>query len=196
MPEPRDDTSIFDRSFKLIIDSLSNRALITLINVLFGADHPLNSDVRCLNTEQIDKSLRKWPADEIISINGLNYMSDQQTTDDANTAICIFEYGYAHALKNRITTDGVIILSYPRAIEIYLKTGTATPDELTVMLIFPDGSGHDFTVKTVKLPDYGVEELPGRGFTPLLPFYILKVAQGGEADTFLLRLSEKYPKHK
>jgi hypothetical protein len=28
MPEPRDDTGIFDRSFKLIIGSLSNRALI------------------------------------------------------------------------------------------------------------------------------------------------------------------------
>jgi hypothetical protein len=57
---------------------------------------------------------------------------------------------------------------------IYLEAGSVTPDELTVRLIFPDGGGHDFTVKTVKLLDYGVEELAGRGFTPLLPFYILK----------------------
>jgi hypothetical protein len=57
MPEPREDTDIFDRYFKQIIGSLSDKALITLINALFGANHPLDSDVRRLNTEQIDKSL-------------------------------------------------------------------------------------------------------------------------------------------
>jgi hypothetical protein len=29
-------------------------------------------------------------------------------------AIRIFEYGYAHALQNKETKDGVIILPYPR----------------------------------------------------------------------------------
>jgi hypothetical protein len=58
MPEPRDDTDIFDRSFKQIIGSLSNKALISLINALFDANHPLDSDVRRLNTEQMDKSLK------------------------------------------------------------------------------------------------------------------------------------------
>jgi hypothetical protein len=55
-----------------------------------------------------------------------------------------------------------------------------TPDELSVRLIFPDGSGHDFTVKTVKLLDYSVEELAGRGFTPLLPFCILKLCKAAK----------------
>jgi hypothetical protein len=175
MPEPRDDIDIFDRSFKQIIGSLSNRALISLINVLFDANHPLDSDIRRLNTEQIDKSLKKQQADEIVSINGFDYIIGQQTTDDANMAIRIFEYGYAHALKNRTTTDGVIILSFPRAIVIYLEAGATTPDKLTVRLRFPDDSKHDFTVKTLKLLDYDVDELAGRGFTPLLPFYILKL---------------------
>jgi hypothetical protein len=75
MPAPRDNTDIFDRSFKLIIASLSNKAL-----------------------------------------------------------------------KNRTTADAVILLPFPRAIVIYLEAGAATPDELTVRLIFPDGGGHDFTV--------------------------------------------------
>jgi hypothetical protein len=30
-------------------------------------------------------------------------------------------------------------------------------------------------VKALKLLDYGVEELAGKGFTPLLPFYIIKL---------------------
>jgi hypothetical protein len=94
MPEPRNDADIFDRSFKQIIGSLSDKALITLINALFGADHPLDS-------EQIGKSLEKQQADEIVSINGFDYIIEQQTTDDANMAIRIFEYDYAHALQNK-----------------------------------------------------------------------------------------------
>jgi hypothetical protein len=61
-----------------------------------------------------------------------------------------------------------------------LEAGAATPDELTVRLMFPDGSGHDFTVKTLKLLDHDVDELAGRGFTPLLPFYILKLRKAAK----------------
>ncbi|MDR2343878.1 MAG: hypothetical protein LBD86_05035 [Spirochaetaceae bacterium] len=69
MPKPPDDTDIFDRSFKQIIGSLSNAAMITFINALFGADHPLDSQVKRLNTEQISKSLKKQQADEIVSMS-------------------------------------------------------------------------------------------------------------------------------
>jgi uncharacterized protein YihD (DUF1040 family) len=112
-------------------------------------------------------------------------------------AIRIFEYGYAHALQNKTTTDGVIILPFPRAIVIYLEAGGATPDELTVRLIFPDGKGHDFTVKTLKLLDYDVDELAERGFTPLLLFYILKLrkaAKRAKTDTEKREVEEGFKK--
>jgi hypothetical protein len=60
-------------------------------------------------------------------------------------------------------------------IVIYLEAGSITPDVLKIRLEFPDGTEHDFKVKTLKLLDYGVEELAGKGFTPLLPFYIIKL---------------------
>jgi hypothetical protein len=74
----------------------------------------------------------------------------------------------------------VIILPFPRAIVIYLEEGAATPDKMTVRLIFPDGNGYDFTVKTLKLLDHDVDELAGWGFTPLLPFYILKLRKAAK----------------
>jgi hypothetical protein len=89
----------------------------------------------------------------------------------------------------------VIDLPFPRAIVIYLEAGAATPDELTVRLIFPDKSGHDFTVKTLKLLDYDVDELAGRGFTPLLPFYILKLrkaAKRAKTDTEKREVEEDF----
>jgi predicted transposase YdaD len=180
MPKSPDETDIFDRSFKLIIGNISNRTLITLINALFGANHPPDSDVRRLNTEQIDKDLKKQQADEIVSINGMDYLIEEQTADDANMAIRIFEYCYAHALRNKSTEDGVIVLPLPRAVVIYLEAGAATPDELVVRLEFPDGGWHDFKVKTMKLLDYGVDELAERGFVPLLPFYIIKLRKAAK----------------
>jgi hypothetical protein len=158
MPKPPDDTDIFDRSFKQIIGGISSKALIRFINALFGVNHPLDSDVKRLNTEQIDNDLKKLQPDEIVLIGGCTYLIEEQTTDDANMAIRIFEYGYALALKERETVDGVIILPFPRMIVIYLEVGGVTPDVLTVRMKFPDGTEHDFSVKTVKLLNYTEEE--------------------------------------
>jgi hypothetical protein len=78
-------------------------------------------------------------------------------------------------LKDKAIKDGMVILPFPRMIVIYLEAGSITPDILKIRLEFPDGTEHDFKVKTLKLLDYEVEELAGKGFTPLLPFYIIKL---------------------
>jgi hypothetical protein len=148
MPKQQKDADIFDRSFKKIIGGLSSKALIRLINGLFGSNHPPDSEVKRLNTEQIDESLKKRLCDEIVSVAGQKYVIEEQTTGDSNMAIRIFEYGYAEALSDRETKDGVILLPFPRMIVIYLEAGRAVPDVLTVRMRFPDGSEHDFRVKT------------------------------------------------
>jgi hypothetical protein len=175
MPKAQNDKDIFDRSFKLIMNSLSPKALIYFINRLFGSNHPLDSEVKRLNTEHIDNALNKRLSDEIVSIDGHVYEIEEQTTDDANMAIRVFEYGYAQALKDKKAKDGMILLPFPRIMVIYLEAGAATPDVLTVRMKFPDATEHDFNVKTLKLLDYSVEELTERGLTALLPFYIIRL---------------------
>jgi hypothetical protein len=175
MPKAKTDVDVFDRSFKKIIGALSPKALIGFINGLFGSNHPLDSEVKRLNTEQIDKNLKKRQPDEILTIEGYTYIIEEQTTNDSNMAIRIFEYGYAQALKDRETKGGLIVLPFPRMIVIYLEAGGSTPDVLTVRMRFPDGTEHDFNVKTLKLLDYSVEELAEQGLTALLPFYIIRL---------------------
>jgi hypothetical protein len=175
MPKQQNDKDIFDRSFKQIMGSLSPKALIHFINRLFGSNHPLDSEVKHLNTEHIDKALNKRLSDEIVSIEDRIYEIEEQTTDDANMAIRVFEYGYAQALKSKEAKDDVILLPFPRIIVIYLEAGASTPDVLTVRMKFPDGTEHDFNVKTLKLLDYSVEELTERGLAALLPFYIIRL---------------------
>jgi hypothetical protein len=111
----------------------------------------------------------------VLSIGGKIYVIEEQTGPDKNMAVRVFEYGYAQALKDRETKDGVIVLPFPRMIVIYLEAGSITPDVLQIRLEFPDGTGHDFKVKTLKLLDYAVEELAAKGLAPLLPFYIVKL---------------------
>jgi hypothetical protein len=48
---------------------------------------PPDSDVKRLNTEQIDKNLKKLQPDEFVLIGGYTYAIEEQTTDDANMAI-------------------------------------------------------------------------------------------------------------
>jgi hypothetical protein len=120
MPEQRNDADIFDRSFKKIMGGISSRALVRFINGLFGSNHPLDSEVTRLNTEQIDENLKKRLCDEIISIAGQKYIIEEQTTGDSNMAIRVFEYGYAEAFKDKETKDGLILLPFPRMIVIYL----------------------------------------------------------------------------
>jgi hypothetical protein len=150
-------------------------ALVSFINSLFGTRHPLDSPVVRLNTEQIGKNLQKQQPDEVVSIEGKIYVIEEQTGPDRNMAIRVFEYGYAQALRDKTVKDGVIALPFPRMIVIYLEVGTVTPDVLTVRLEFPDGAGHDFNVKTLKLLDCGVEELAAEGLASLLPFYMVKL---------------------
>jgi predicted transposase YdaD len=46
---------------------------------------------------------------------------------------------------------------------------------VTLRLKFPDGSSHDYGVKTFNFLAHTVEELEERGLTILLPFYVLKL---------------------
>jgi hypothetical protein len=166
---------IFDRSFKQIISSLSPGAMIRFINGLFGCDYPPDSEVRHLNAEQIGTGLDKRLPDEVVSVAGRTYIIEEQTADDANMAVRVFEYGFAQALKEKEAKDGVITLPFPRAAVIYLEAGGGTPDTLEIRVKFPGGETGRYAIETVKLLEHSIEEIAGRGLSALLPFYIVKL---------------------
>ena len=166
---------IFDRSFKQIISSLSPRAMTRFINGLFGCNYPPDSEVRHLSTEQIGTGLEKRVADEVVSVAGDTYIIEEQTVDDANMAIRVFEYSYAQALREKGTKDGVITLPFPRAAVIYLEAGRAVPDNLEIRIVFPGNKICRYQIKTVRLLEESIEGIVERGLSALLPFYILKL---------------------
>lgn len=93
---------IFDKVFKKII-TLSEKAVINLINGLFDTDYPLDSTITYNWTEFVDDNLRKILADTILTINGNHsYHLEAQMERDNSIVFRAFDYGYSHANRTRM----------------------------------------------------------------------------------------------
>jgi hypothetical protein len=176
-PIKRETVHIFDLILKQLI-RLSRVAIIQFINGLFGTNHPLESTVDYPNTETVSKKLRKLMSDTVVIIGGLHaYHLEGEIDDDANVVLKVFEYGFAEALRTQsmVEEDNVSTICFPKAKILYWETSGKTPDEVTLRLIFPDETRHDYKVKTFKFLDHAISELEKQKMTILLPFYLLKL---------------------
>ena len=174
----RETFHIFDLVLKRLI-TLSNAAIIQLINGLFDTNYPLDSTVEYPNTETVSRKLRKLMSDTVIIIGGLHayHLEGEINDDDANVALKVFEYGFAEGLRTQSIAeeDNVRTIRFPRARILYWETGGKAPDEVTLRLIFPDETRYDYKVKTFKFLDHDISELEKRKMAILLPFYVLKL---------------------
>ena len=97
---------IYDKAFKRIL-TLSDKAVINLINGLFGTDYPTNSKITYNWTEHEDKELKRTLSDSILTINDRDiYHMEAQMTEDEEIVFRVFEYGFGHAYKNRTIISG------------------------------------------------------------------------------------------
>jgi hypothetical protein len=159
-----DTPRLFDLVFKRLI-RLSPGAVIRFINGLFGTSHPPESSVDYPNTETGGRS---------------TYHVEVQSTDDAEIAVRVFEYGFAQALRTKTVDANVTTVQFPEARVIYVNPSKATPGEVRLRLEFP-GGGCDYAVKSFKLFDYSLQTLRKKNMLLLLPFYVLKLRRAVEA---------------
>ena len=114
---------IYDKAFKRIL-TLSDKAVINLINGLFGTDYPTNSKITYNWTEHEDKDLKRTLSDSILTINDRDiYHIEAQITEDEEIVFRVFEYGFGHAYKNRTFENGNETMIFPRPCIIYLDEG-------------------------------------------------------------------------
>ena len=96
---------IYDKAFKRIL-TLSDKAVINLINGLFGTNYPTNSKITYNWTEHEDKDLKRTLSDSILTINDRDiYHIEAQMTEDEDIIFRVFEYGYHHAIRSEDSTD-------------------------------------------------------------------------------------------
>lgn len=84
-----------------------------------------------------------------------------------------FEYDSEIALLNSEIKDSVMTVHFPQSAVIYLRSNSATPDELKIIVKFPKG-GYDgqYTIPIVKIENYTLDYIFKMGLWFLIPFYI------------------------
>ena len=168
---------IYDKAFKRIL-TLSNKAVINLINGLFGTNYPTNSKITYNWTEHENKELKRTLSDSILTINDRDiYHIEAQMTEDEEIVFRVFEYGFGHAYKNRSFESGNETMIFPRPCIVYLDEGKKDkiPDEYTLILKFEDQGEFSYKVPVFKLQSVSIQELNDKKLIALLPFLLLKL---------------------
>lgn len=162
---------IYDRIFKRIF-SLSNLAMINLINGLFGTNHSPDSTVEYLNKEFVNRHLEKRFADILLSIQGSLYHLEAQMVFDGSIVVRVFEYGFQHAISNRENNS---VLQFPEPVVIYLDTGVEVPEYSFLTLDFGTQGTFAYQVKNFLYQKHEIQELNQRKLIILIPFQLLKL---------------------
>jgi predicted transposase/invertase (TIGR01784 family) len=166
---------LFDLIFKRLVQESSPQTVISLVNGLFDTTFPLDSPVSFPNRETITENLRQIVSDMMILIADEVFHLEAQIDDDLNMALRMFRYGYYEAVSRPQTEeDGSLTISFPQARILYWETTRRTPDKVTLHVIYPDRSRHDFVVPAFKVLEHGIEEIEKKKLALLLPFYVLK----------------------
>ena len=168
----RQIVQIYDRIFKKIL-TLSARAVISLINGLFGTEYPPDSTITYNWTEHHDDNLKKTLADTILTINQFySYHIEAQMYEDEEIEFRVFDYSYGHALKARSDAD---VLHFPEPRIIYLYNHKKIPDVKEILLDFGTQGIFLYRVPVFKLLEHTAEELSSRKMVILIPFMLLKL---------------------
>lgn len=171
---------IYDKIFKKIL-TLSSKAVINMINGLFGTDYPQDSAIQYNWTEFLDDELKRILADTILTINGgKSYHMEAQMTEDESIIFRVFEYGYSHANRNRVSNENFCELRFPEAKIIYLSQEDDLPDEYILKLDFGSQGIFEYRVGTFKFSEIPLEELNSRKMIILIPFKLLKLRKALE----------------
>ena len=164
---------IFDRAFKRLF-SLSNAAVISLINGLFGTDHPPDSSVVYTNRESTNASLRHRFADVFVLIGGrFHYHLEAQMSYSNDIVVRVFEYGFHHALESH--RDGSLCLEFPEPVVIYLCDRDDIPPEDVLHIHFQGLGSIDYRVRNIVYLRQSSAEILQKKLIVLIPFQVLRL---------------------
>jgi hypothetical protein len=166
---------IYDKIFKKIL-TLSAKAVVNMINGLFGTEYPTDSTVSYNWTEFEDRELKRILADTIITINGrYSYHMEAQMTLDDNIVFRVFDYGYSHASINSTKDGDSYILPFPEPKILYFGTEGEMPESYTLTLDFGTQGTFDYRVPVFNYLNTTPAELTQKKLIILIPFELLRL---------------------
>lgn len=162
---------IYDRIFKRIF-SLSDTAIINLINGLFYRNFPADSKISYLNREFVKLNLESRFADMFLTISDTyTFHLEAQMTYGNMVVLRVFEYSFHYAMA---TQEEPNFLHFPEPAVIYLNHQKNIPKESILHISFGSQGSFDYHVKNFIYLEHDINELNHRKMVALIPFQILR----------------------
>ena len=175
-PKIKKVKSNYDGIVKSLLDSMSNRLLIDLINSTFSTNYSSDASVIRLATETYDKELKQKRCDYFIKIDDDFFLIEIQSNPDADMEMRILEYSLRGAKLHGMTkTDDGTDLHFPKPVVFYLRKSRRFKDKLSVKVT---GSLSEksfiLNAESIYIDDYSFSDMIERSMFPMLPFYPLR----------------------
>ena len=157
--------------------------LVAFINELFSENYSENVRIEFLQDihqqNQPDGGIEKRITDtyfRIVDENGnvKKYHVECQSTADNSMLVRIFEYGAQIALDDAVKKGNRIVLEFPHAAVLFLRSTGNTPDEMEIVIKTPGGSV-EYKIPVAKMQSYTIDMMFKKKLLILLPFYLFVV---------------------
>ena len=159
--------------------------VVPLVNEAFGEKFTQKTEVTLRSNKHVlqrtDKTLDHRESDMIVELTETVgklikkvYMFECETWYDKTIVFRIAEYGASVAIETaEITKDGVV-LRIPNSAVIFLHPNKSIPQTMKITYEAPNGEKMSYSVPTLQIKDYTVDELFEKKLLILLPFYLFK----------------------
>ena len=179
-------STIYDDVFRTLLNDCS-ALIIPVINELFNEHYSGKESIEFRPNEhfvnQQDGKESKRITDTFFVVHSeaeKGYHLECQSTSDSTMLMRIFEYDSQIALDDAILKGSTLHVKFPNSGMLYLRSTSATPKYMTIVIEFPKGS-FEYEVPVIKVKDYSLEKIFNKGLLFLLPFYIFSYEKRFEA---------------
>ena len=178
--------TLFDETFKTICTYMLP-LIIPLINELFGTNYEMSKEemdrfatehMKLAESEDTAPKISKVISDSYISLNGIMYHIECQSTEDGDILIRILDYNMRIAFENVETEPGSgnLRVQLPHSMLLMLrKTKTDEPKktEMSINYVY-ESQEIQVPVQVMHCQAYSMEEIFEKKMYFLIPFYALR----------------------
>ena len=165
-------STIFDDAFRTMQQKMP-WLLIPIINDAFGKNYPLDTEVKRL-PERYETLVSKRIVDSCSLIGNRVYHLEAQSHKDGTMILRILEYDFMIGLASATKEEGEFTIPFPKSCVIYVRHDKNTPDYERANLLLPDDRVVKYLVPTIKLQNYGLDEIFEKKLYAYLPFYLMR----------------------
>ena len=165
---------IYDSTYRTIARKMP-KLFVPLINEAFGRSYPFDAPIAQRNNAF--KSGNGWiETDSIFELGGSTYHIECQTTNPANMALRMLEYGFQIGSSqmrgsSKSTDHGVWGIPLPSSCVVYLRSA---PNELDARIFGPDGDCLALRPRILRAKSYDMDDMFSKKLIVLYPFYLMR----------------------